>query len=267
LGHLDFDIVSNFDIRISDFSLPHNSLPNMMIQPAQLCDYPLPAGLFMATQPQFTANRWNAQKSTSTRFLSMSLGNPADCFMQNKPNLPDPQTNVTSFITINYEQITMNNANKNKPNQTQSPQSQNQPNSLRPKGLPKKPAHLGSGKTNPIKPNFHLVGWASAHPDCLSHLFGILADAPHPHHQPRLSRGLCTHLTADFRIPCFGFAWDFYMLPAGITYFHIPTSKRPIASQATHFTRRYLQNTIASLNSFVLLKLWFSYGKRKDNSV
>ena len=39
LGHLDFDIVSDFDtcpeqgrrIRISDFSLPDNSLPSMML--------------------------------------------------------------------------------------------------------------------------------------------------------------------------------------------------------------------------------------------
>ncbi|MHC4617288.1 MAG: hypothetical protein ACYTEQ_06000 [Planctomycetota bacterium] len=97
LGHLDFDIVSNFDIRISDFSLPDNSLPSMMIQSTQLSDYVLPAGLFMSTQPQscaigtcaigIIANRRNPQESTSTRFLSMSLGNPAGCFMQNKPNL------------------------------------------------------------------------------------------------------------------------------------------------------------------------------------
>ncbi len=44
--------------------------------------------------------------------------------MQNKPNLLDAQMNVSSVKTMNYEQITMNNANKNKPNskpkQTQS---------------------------------------------------------------------------------------------------------------------------------------------------
>jgi len=124
LGHLDFEIVSDFDIRISDFSLPDNSLPNMMIQSTQLCDYVVPPGLFIATQPQtcaigIIANRCNAQKSTSTRFLSMSLGKPADCFMQNKPNLLDAQMNLSSVKTMNYEQITMNNANKNKPNQTQ----------------------------------------------------------------------------------------------------------------------------------------------------
>jgi len=73
----------------------------------------------MAAIDQFIANRLNAQKSISTRSLSMSLGTPADCFMQNKPNLLNAQMNVTSVKTMNYEQITMNNANKNKPNQSQ----------------------------------------------------------------------------------------------------------------------------------------------------
>jgi len=36
-----------------------------------------------------------------------------------KPNFPDAQMNVSSVKTMNYEQIAMNNANKNKPNQTQ----------------------------------------------------------------------------------------------------------------------------------------------------
>ena len=38
---------------------------------------------------------------------------------QNKANLPAPQMNVNTVITMNYEQITMNNANKNKAKQTQ----------------------------------------------------------------------------------------------------------------------------------------------------
>ena len=37
-------------------------------------------------------------------------------FMQNKPNFPNAQMNITSVKTMNYEQITMNSANKNKPN-------------------------------------------------------------------------------------------------------------------------------------------------------
>ena len=42
-----------------------------------------------------------------------------ESFMQNKPNLPDAQMNVSAVKTMNYEQITMNNANKNKPKQSQ----------------------------------------------------------------------------------------------------------------------------------------------------
>ncbi len=70
----------------------------------------------MATEAQIIANRRNAQKSISTQSLSMSLGTPADCFMQNKANLLDAQMNVSSAKTMNYEQITMNNEPKNKPN-------------------------------------------------------------------------------------------------------------------------------------------------------
>ena len=39
-----------------------------------------------------------------------------ESFMQNKANLLDAQMNVSSVLTMNYKQITMNNANKNKPN-------------------------------------------------------------------------------------------------------------------------------------------------------
>jgi hypothetical protein len=70
----------------------------------------------MATQAQILANRRNAQKSTSTRFLSMSLGNPADCFMQNKPNLLDAQMNVSSVLTKDYENIPLRRRGQNKPN-------------------------------------------------------------------------------------------------------------------------------------------------------
>ena len=56
----------------------------------------------MATEAQIISNRPNAQKLTSTRSLSMSLGNPADCFMQNKPNFLDAQMNVSSVLTKDY---------------------------------------------------------------------------------------------------------------------------------------------------------------------
>jgi len=37
-------------------------------------------------------------------------------FMQNKPNFQNGKMNVSYCITMNYEQKTMNNANKNKAN-------------------------------------------------------------------------------------------------------------------------------------------------------
>jgi len=39
-----------------------------------------------------------------------------DPFMQNKPNFRKAKMNVTTFKSMNYEQRTMNDANKNKPN-------------------------------------------------------------------------------------------------------------------------------------------------------
>jgi len=62
--------------------------------------------------------------------------------MQNKPNLPDTQMNVSSAITMNYEQLTMNYANKNKPNSKP----------IEPKTNPKQTQFKAN--TNPNKPNF-----------------------------------------------------------------------------------------------------------------
>jgi hypothetical protein len=65
-------------------------------------------------------------------------------FMQNKPNFRKAEMNVTSLITVEYE----NNSNwilgENKPNQTQSPRSRFYPkNKYCPrKDMPKKPAFL-----------------------------------------------------------------------------------------------------------------------------
>jgi len=68
----------------------------------------------MATEAQIIANRRNAQKSTSTRSLSMSLGlaaakrfaktsNPADSFMQNKPNFRKAKMKLNFYSTKDYE--------------------------------------------------------------------------------------------------------------------------------------------------------------------
>jgi len=121
---LIFEFVSDFDIRISDFSLPDNSLPNMMIQSTQLSDYVVPAGLFMPTQPQNLSREMAHAYLTGTAPRANRLSSPAcqpimTLFMQNKANFLRTQMNLSSLKTMNYEQITMNNANKNKPNQTQ----------------------------------------------------------------------------------------------------------------------------------------------------
>jgi hypothetical protein len=47
--------------------------------------------------------------------------------MQNKPNFPAPRMNLSSIKTMNYEQITMNNAHKYKPNQSQFQNQENAP--------------------------------------------------------------------------------------------------------------------------------------------
>jgi len=68
-----------------------------------------------AKQTQFPKRR-NGHKSFSikdyeqiTMNYELTKTNPI------KPNLRDAQMNLTSFNTTNYEQKTMNNANKNKP--------------------------------------------------------------------------------------------------------------------------------------------------------
>ena len=44
-------------------------------------------------------------------------------FMQNKANFPDAQMNVTSLITVEYENKSNWTLGENKPNQTQSPRA------------------------------------------------------------------------------------------------------------------------------------------------
>ena len=91
----------------------------------------------MATEAQtcaigILANRRNAQKSTSPRTLSMSLGlatakrfaktsAPEDLFMQNKPNFRKARMNLNFYLTKDYENELCRKFQKNKPNQTQSP--------------------------------------------------------------------------------------------------------------------------------------------------
>ena len=70
----------------------------------------------MATEAQIIANRRNAQKSISTQSLSMSLGTPADCFMQNKANLWEAQMKINKVLTKGYENKWLCGPRENKPN-------------------------------------------------------------------------------------------------------------------------------------------------------
>ena len=77
-------------------------------------------------------------------------------FMQNKPNLPKAQMNLTSLITVDYENKSNWKLGENKPNtkpiQTQSKPKQTQ---LSPKQSQNKPnMNPKQTQSNPIKPNF-----------------------------------------------------------------------------------------------------------------
>ncbi len=83
-----------------------------------------------------------------------------ESFMQNKPNLLDAQMNVTSVKTMNYEQITMNYANKNKANtkpiKANLLNTQMNVSSVLTKdyeNVPLRRRRENKPKTNPIKPN------------------------------------------------------------------------------------------------------------------
>ncbi|MBA7669086.1 hypothetical protein ES703_77214 [subsurface metagenome] len=69
--------------------------------------------------------------------------------MQNKANLPDTQMNITSVITMNYEQLTMNYANKNKPNSKPICQRAKLMQSVYLQRIMKKNADRGYEKTKP----------------------------------------------------------------------------------------------------------------------
>ncbi len=72
--------------------------------------------LFMQNKPNFDKgqNKPNPLYKRDLRKFFTPSDNEKQT--QNKPNLLNAQMNVNTVITMNYEQITLNNANKNKPN-------------------------------------------------------------------------------------------------------------------------------------------------------
>ena len=104
----------DYDIRISDFRLPDNSLPNMMIQSKTNNHLSLPV---LSEIEGINNHLAFGIFTTVEESLQINL------FMQNEPNLPKAQMNVNKVLIKDYE---------NKPNWTLG---ENEP------------------KTNPIKAN------------------------------------------------------------------------------------------------------------------
>ncbi len=71
-------------------------------------------------------------------FYFLKLINQFESIMQNKPNLPDAQMNVTSFYTKDYENVPLRRCGKTNPIQ-----SQNKPNSRKAKNERKLICHKG----------------------------------------------------------------------------------------------------------------------------
>ena len=108
LGHLDFDIVSNFDIRISYFSY---------------------------------RDTLHASRDTNLFFTTVVSALQIRLFMQNKANFRKSQMNVTKVLTMDYDKRTLGEHGKTKPikaNQSQfkanimPKQTQYEPNQTQP---------------------------------------------------------------------------------------------------------------------------------------
>jgi len=110
LCNLYFDIVSYFVLRISDFSMPYNSLQNMKIK--------------STTNNQLPITSYHLAFGTSTtveRSLQIHL------FLTNKANFQKSQINVSSYITGEYGKMDTWSSGKNKA-KTNPIQSQFKPN-------------------------------------------------------------------------------------------------------------------------------------------
>src|SRR4030042_928905 len=99
LAHFDFDIVSDFDIRISDFSL--SACPSTpAYRRSTLVETPLQIALFSAKQSQFqnrqykhkySKNKGLCQRTTNNEHQTLPKTNPI------KPNSPAPYSNSANL--------------------------------------------------------------------------------------------------------------------------------------------------------------------------
>ncbi len=113
LGHLDFDIVSDLELRISDFA---------SLGIFTLVKSPLQISFFMQNKANFQKSQMNV-----TSFITKHYENKSNWTLgENKPNsnpikanLLDAQMNISSVLTKYYENVRLHRRGENKPNQTQ----------------------------------------------------------------------------------------------------------------------------------------------------
>ena len=102
LGHLDFEIVSDFDIRISDFRLSaplslFSFLPSCLRgqrQPSTLVETPLQISLFSAKQSQFQNGQYKHKYSKNKDLCQPTTNNEQQTLSKTNPIKP----NRTQFL-------------------------------------------------------------------------------------------------------------------------------------------------------------------------
>jgi len=118
LNHLDFDIVSNFVLRISDFA---------SLGPSTTVENSLQISSFMQNKANLPDDQMNVTKVLTKDYENKTLGERGKNKANSKPikpNFPDTQMNVSKVLTKDYENIANcklceNKANTN-PIQTQT---------------------------------------------------------------------------------------------------------------------------------------------------
>ena len=95
LGHLYFDIVSDFVLHISAFSMPDNSLPNMKIRPTT--NYQLPITNYHGASGML----YNCRDIFTHVVSALQI----HLFMQNKAKFKKVKLSVNRVLTRNYEQM------------------------------------------------------------------------------------------------------------------------------------------------------------------
>ncbi len=145
LGHLDFDIVSYFVLRISYFA---------SLGPSTTVESALQIRPFMQNKANFRKSQMNVNKVLTRDYEKKTLGERGKKQSQTNPikaNFKKAKMNVTSYITKGYENKPPIQAPKK---QSQISKRQKPVQTYLPQRIMKNTAISGPDKTNPNKPNF-----------------------------------------------------------------------------------------------------------------